>query len=591
MDGQCKIKLILQEMENEGIDAYIVPASDPHASEYLPAYYKTRQWASGFTGSAGTLVITKDIQGLWTDGRYYIQAEKELAGSGIQLFKAAEPNVPSYKAYLADHLKDGATVGFNGYQMMTQEVLDLVRHFEDKSVNINFTSNVIDKIWLDRPYIPCEKVYQHDVVYAGESTLSKLNRIKTEMNKAEASCHLITKLDDIAWVLNLRGSDIDNNPYFLSYLLITPNDTILYVDPLKLNEDIITYLHDNGVKVKLYEDLEEDLSQSLCQKGMMVELGTLPYHLYTIIKAHYKVIAKVNPSTLFKAIKNDIEIENLKECYRKDGVAMVKFLCWLDDNIGKTPLDEINVAEKLKSIRETNPLMRGTSFDTICGYKDHGAIMHYRAVEGTAYTLEPKGLLLIDSGAQYLNGTTDVTRTVALGALTEQEKFDYTLNYKCTMALTRAKFLEGATGTHLDTIARMQMWENEMDYKSGTGHGVGFHLGVHEGPQKIAMILSEARLMPGMVVTNEPGVYRAGEYGIRLEDTLVVVPHTENAFGRFFKFHNLTRVPMDIRAIDFTMLSDMEKAELKSYQEAVYNALEKDLNDREKQWLKGMIPA
>lgn len=590
MDGQCKIKLILQEMEKEGIDAYIIPSSDPHASEYLPEHYKTRQWVSGFTGSAGTLVITRETQGLWTDGRYYIQAAKELEGTGIELFKAAEPNVPSFKAWLANHLEENATIAFNGFQMMTQEVKDILHCFEDKKVQINHTANLVDKLWLNRPYIPCEKVYLHDVMYAGETTHSKLSRIKEAMKAHGANCHLITKLDDIAWILNLRGSDIDNNPYFLSYLFISEEETLLYIDPLKLNDEIIEYLHKNDVKVKLYEDLEDDIEALTRDQSVLAELPTLPYQFYKSMEGNCKIIGKTNPSTLFKAVKNATEIETLKECYRKDGVAMVKFLHWLDTHIGKMDLTEVTVAEELKTYRESIEEMRGTSFDTICGYRDHGAIMHYHAEPESAYKLEAKGLLLVDSGGQYLTGTTDVTRTVALGALTEQERFDYTLNYKCTMALSRAIFLEGATGTHLDTIARMQMWENAMDYKSGTGHGVGFHLGVHEGPQRISMNLSDARLVPGMVVTNEPGVYRAGMHGIRLEDTLVVVPYMENEFGRFFRFENLTKVPMDLRAIDLNRLSDKEKLELRDYQHGVYDALHRDLSAEEAAWLKGMIP-
>lgn len=582
------IKHILQEMSNENIDAYIIPSSDPHASEYLPAHYKTRQWASGFTGSAGTLVVTKDKQGLWTDGRYYIQAAQELSGTGIDLFKAAEPDVPSYKEWLAQTLPAGATVGFNGFQMMTQEVLDMLECFKAKDVTLNYTANIIDKLWLDRPYIPCEKVYLHDVAYAGEDTASKIGRVREAMKSAGATCHLISKLDDIAWLLNLRGSDIENNPYFLSYLLVLEEETLLYVDPLKLNEDIVDYLHANGVKVKLYEDIVEDLPTMPCAAGMLLDFASTPYHLYTLMKDRFKLIHQDNPSTGFKAIKNATEIEQLKACYRQDGIAMVNFLCWLDEAIGSETLTESSVAEKLKGFRMENPLMRGTSFDTIAGYKDHGAIMHYRAEPGKDYTLEPKGLLLVDSGGQYLNGTTDITRTVALGPLTDEEKRDYTLNLKCTMALSNAVFLEGATGTHLDTIARMQMWAHGMDYKSGTGHGVGFHLGVHEGPHRISMNLSPVRMVPGMVVTNEPGVYRAGKHGVRLEDTLVVVPHVENAFGRFFKFDNFTKVPMDRRAIDVSMLSASEIETLNAYHADIYATLESGLGEKQRQWLREM---
>lgn len=585
MECQDKIKLVITEMKKAGIDAYIVPSSDPHASEYLPEFYKTRQWASGFTGSAGTLVITENMTGLWTDGRYYIQAEKELEGSGITLFKAGTPGVPTYPEWLASVLKAGDTVGFNGFQMMTREVNLLIQQLKNQKIKVDYTSNVIDKIWLDRPYLPVEKIHMHDLAYAGETTESKLKRIREALKKEGACCHLITKLDDIAWLLNLRGSDISNNPYFLSYLFIKPEDSILYVDPLKLNEEIIDYLHQNQISVKLYEDLEGDLAAHTCEKGLLMDFASTPYHYYKSICDLYHIIDGPNPSSGFKAIKNATEIEQFKACYLQDGVTMVKFLYWLEQTVPQGGLTEYSVSEHLKALRAENPLNRGTSFDSIAAYKEHGAIMHYKAEEASAYALEPKGFLLMDSGGQYLNGTTDITRTIPLGPLTDQERFDFTLTLKSMMSLSNAIFLEGATGTHLDTIARMHMWAHEMDYKSGTGHGIGFYLGVHEGPQRIAMNPSDTPLKPGMVVTNEPGVYRAGSHGIRIENTLVVVPHKSNDFGTFYRFETITLCPIDTRALDLSVLTQEECAALNAYHQKVYDALSSHLEEEERLWL------
>jgi len=585
-----KIKLVREQMRFSGIDAYIVPSSDPHASEYLPEYYKTREWISGFKGSAGTLVITQKKCALWTDGRYFIQAEKELAETDIIIIKMGMPSEPTISQWLIAELDDDFSVGFNGLQMMTSEVQRLQKHLKHKNVKIDFTSNIIDKIWLDRPYLPSEKIYIHDDIYNGATSSEKIQRIKDKMNALGASSHLITKLDDIAWVLNLRGNDITNNPYFLSYLFISNEKVILYVDPLKLNKKIIEKLHSNHIKVKLYEDLLNDLGGLKCLKAIMLDKSATPYFIYNSLENRCKVIDHRNPSTDFKAVKNDVELKHLENCYIDDGVAVVKFLSWLS-NVGMESLTEIDIDTKITAFRSENPLMRGKSFDTIAAYKDHGAIMHYKATADSAYTIEPKGLLLIDSGAQYLNGTTDITRTVAMGPLTEEERTDFTLTLKSMLALSRAVFLEGATGTHLDTISRMNMWEHAMDYKCGTGHGIGYFLGVHEGPGRISMNLSDVPLVPGMVFSNEPGVYRNGKHGVRLENIIYVVPHLENEFGRFLRFETLTMCPLDLDAIDLNMMTKVEKDQLNAYHEKVKNLLSPKLNAVEIKWLENATRA
>lgn len=587
MTPDKKITLIQEQMALYNIDAYIVPSSDPHASEYLPDYYKTREWASGFTGSAGTLVITKNKSALWTDGRYHIQAEVELSGSGIDLMKMGQPDVPSIATWLRGELKDPFTIGFNGFQMMTGEVETLKAQLTDLSVTIDHTSNLIDKIWLDRPHKPCEKVYPQNPDHVGATADIKLNRVRQAMTEAGSNSHLISKLDDIAWLLNLRGNDIEHNPYFLSYLNITLEGATLYVAPLKLKTEIIESLRANGVEVKHYKDLIKDLEHLDADSIVMIDKATTPYHLFKLIDAQAKkIIHRRNPSTDLKAIKSEAELSCLKQCYAEDGAAVVNFLYWLTENVSSGALTEYEIDEKITSYRAENPLFVSRSFSTIAAYKDHAAIMHYRATEDACYKIEPKGLLLVDSGGQYHHGTTDITRTVAVGPLTEQEKFDYTLTLKSMMALSRAKFLEGATGTHLDQAARQVMWAHDMDYKSGTGHGIGYFLGVHEGPHRVSMNLSDVPLVPGMILSNEPGVYRAGVSGVRLENIIVVTPHVENAFGRFNKFETLTLCPFDLNAIEASMLTEEEKQQLNTYHKTVYAQLKPLLKDEVAKWLE-----
>ncbi|HAS74331.1 MAG TPA: peptidase M24 [Clostridiales bacterium UBA8960] len=586
MTPDKKITLIQEQMAQYGIDAYIVPTSDSHASEYLPEFYKTREWASGFTGSAGTLVITRSKSALWTDGRYHIQAEGELKDTNIHLMKTGQPSVPTIASWLISELNDGFTIGFNGFQMMTGEVENLSSQMKELTVTWDFTSNLIDKLWLDRPQKPCEKVYQHSPAYAGDSAITKIDRVRKTMLEAGANGHLICKLDDIAWLLNLRGDDITHNPYFLSYLYVSEEDATLYIAPLKLNADIIELLRNNRVNVKHYKDIIKDLDLLRSDSIVMIDKATTPYHLFTRMDANAKkVIHRRNPSTDFKAIKSDVELDHLKQCYIDDGAAVVNFLYWLEKTVPNGTLSEVDIDEKITALRAEHPLYQSRSFSTIAAYKDHAAIMHYRATPENSYIIEPKGLLLVDSGGQYHHGTTDITRTVGVGPLTEQEKMDYTLTLKSMMALSRTRFLEGATGTHLDQAARQVMWAHDMDYKSGTGHGIGYFLGVHEGPHRVAMHLSDVALVPGMVLSNEPGVYRTGVSGVRLENIIYVVPHLENAFGRFFKFETLTMCPFDLNAIELSMLTSEEKNQLNDYHKTVRAQLTPLLSSDVASWL------
>lgn len=587
MTPDKKITLIQDQMAQYGIDAYIVPTSDSHASEYLPEYYKTREWASGFTGSAGTLVVTRNKSALWTDGRYHIQAEKELKHSSILLMKSGQPSVPTIAEWLRSELEDGFTIGFNGFQMMSEEVETLSTHLKDLTITWDYTSNLIDKIWLDRPQKPCEKVYQHSPAYAGDSAILKIDRVRKKMIESGANGHLICRLDDIAWLLNLRGNDITHNPYFLSYLYISNENATLYIAPLKLNADIIDVLTENRVEVKHYKDLIKDLAILGGDSIVMIDKASTPYHLFTLIDANAKkIINRRNPSTDFKSMKSDVEIGHLKQCYIDDGAAVVNFLYWLENNVSSGKLNEMDIDEKITSLRAAHPLYQSRSFSTIAAYKDHAASMHYRATPENCYTIDPQGLLLVDSGGQYHHGTTDITRTIAVGPLSTQEMTDYTLTLKSMMALSRTRFLEGATGTHLDQAARQVMWAHDMDYKCGTGHGIGYFLGVHEGPHRVAMNLSDVALVPGMVLSNEPGVYRAGVSGVRLENIIYVVPHLENEFGRFLKFETLTMCPFDLNAVVVDMLTQEEKTQLNMYHRMVRETLSPLLSDEVSEWLR-----
>lgn len=589
MNTNDKIRLIREEMVQSKIDAYIIPSNDPHNSEYLPEYYKTRQWVSGFTGSSGTLVITQEECGLWTDGRYFLQAEKELSGSSINLFKMRMPNVPTIHEWLYQNMPHGSTIGFNGFQYSAHDAELIKSELKDKKVKLDFRTNIVDKIWLNRPYLPTEKVFIHDVVYAGESAKQKIELIRENMSKNDCEYHLINKLDDIAWLLNLRGSDIKNNPYFLSYLLIDKEITYLYIDILKLNDKIINYLHENNVKVKLYEDILYDLQDLEEGKRIILDKNAIPYQIYHDIDRRCQVVNKPNHSTTLKAIKNETECEHLRECYVQDGVALVRFMKWLDETVPNGNITETIADEKLTQFRSEISTFFSKSFDTIAAYKDHAALMHYKAHRETEYQLAPHSLFLVDSGGQYLNGTTDTTRTFALGDLTSEEKRDYTLVLKGMIQLSQATFLEGSTGTNLDILARKPLWDHCIDYKCGTGHGVGFFLGVHEGPQGVSMVGNNTVLSPGMILTNEPGIYKAGRHGIRIENTLLVKTYETTEFGNFYRFETLTKAPIDTRPIVKSLLTASEIEWLNDYHQTVYEALRPHLSKEDADYLLAIV--
>lgn len=581
-----KLKEIRNLMKEKGMDAYVVPSFDAHQSEYVPEHWKSRAWISGFTGSAGTVVVTLNESGLWTDGRYFIQAEKELQGTEIKLFKMRQPGVPTYSEWLRDTLKQDACVGFDGKVFSCNQSKELEEKLKEKNISINDKYDLIDLIWEDRPTLPLEKVYIHDVKYSGKSTKEKLNIVRAEMKKKGAQYYIISSLDDIAWLYNIRGNDVSNNPVTISYALVSIDSAMLFIDSRKITDEVKSTLEDNGVEVRGYEEIENILKGIEKNLNIYYDPNKVSRWLYGCMPENTKKIEGKDISMLLKAIKNEVEIENLKKCHIKDNVAMVKFLYWLHNTIGIEEITEVSAAEKLEDFRRAQEGFIDTSFDTIAAYRDHAAMMHYRATEKNQYTLSPEGMFLVDSGGQYLDGTTDITRTIVLGKITEEERKDFTLVLKGHIALCRAKFLHGVTGTNLDVLARLPLWEQGIDYKCGTGHGVGFLLSVHEAPQRFGVEYNDAILESGMVITNEPGVYKEGKHGIRTENTLLVVEDRSTDSGQFMKFEVLSYCPIDLDGIDFSMLTNEEKDWLNNYHKNVYAKLSPYLTDEEKQWLK-----
>lgn len=580
-----RIEALRKLMKENKMDAYIVPSFDAHQSEYVAEHWKSRQWISGFTGSAGTAVITLEDAGLWTDGRYYIQAEKQLEGSGMRLFKAAEPDVPSFIEWLSDTLKEKNNVGFDGNVFSVDMVKDMQKEFSTKNIGLIIEQDLINELWSDRPEIPKSSVFIHEVKYSGKSTIEKLTQVREEMNKKGANHYLLTSLDDIAWLLNIRGNDVPNNPVVISNVLVAEDKCYLFIDSSKVSKEIQLHLEAEGIELKDYNDIEKCLKGLTAKDAVVFDSSKTNICLYNAIGQDTKKLEMINITTNLKGIKNEIEIENLKNCEIIDGVAMVKFIKWLKTSVNKEKITEISASDKLEEFRSQIELFAGLSFDTIAGYKDHAAMMHYKANEETQYTLKDEGFFLVDSGGQYYNGTTDTTRTIVLGKLTEEEKRDYTLVLKANIALSTAKFLYGATGANLDVLARQPIWKYGIDYKCGTGHGVGFFLNVHEGPQGFRAN-NYTKLEKGMILTNEPGIYKEGKFGIRTENMMLVVEDEKTEFGQFMKFEAITYCPIDLDGINIDMMTSEEKQWLNDYHKDVNTKLSPYLNEEEKQWLK-----
>ena len=574
-------------MKENGFTAFVFPSSDPHNSEYVADYWKSREWISGFSGSAGTAVVTLEHAALWTDSRYFIAAEKELQGTDFKLMKLRVEGTPSVSEWLASELStyEKAVVGLDGNVNSFAEVAAMEQELATKgNITVRTDADPMAELWTDRPVIPDNEVQLHPLEYSGELTSSKISRVRKYLSECGADGLLVTALDEIAWVLNLRGSDVHCNPVFVSYLLISPEKVALYINNVKLSAEVNAYLASEKIDVEAYEAVVEGL-RSYTGKSLLVDMTSTNYSLATAVPFE-KVCSGVSPIVSMKAVKNKVEQDGFRAAMLRDGVAVVKFLAWLKSAVEAGGQTEISLDERLTALRAEQPKFKGISFDTIVGYEAHGAIVHYEATPETDIPVQPHGLVLIDSGAQYLDGTTDITRTIALGELSEEQRRVYTLVLKGHIQLDICRFPAGACGSQIDALARAPMWREGYNYMHGTGHGVGSYLNVHEGPHQIRMEWRSAPLQAGMTVTNEPGIYLEGKFGVRIENTLLIVPAETTAFGDFLKFETLTLAPIDTTPIVFEMLSAEEREWLNRYHQRVYESLSPHLTEGEKEWLR-----
>lgn len=579
MDTKKRIAILRNWMKSEGFDAMIIPSTDPHCGEYVPEHWEIRKWISGFTGSAGTAVITLDTAALWTDSRYFIQAAQQLEGCGISLMKDRLPETPSISEWLSDNLVNGCKIAICGEMFSHQEFQALQFELHGRLEIISCTDPFND-LWQDRPSLPKDHIYVQPIEFAGITAKDKINQIRGIMAKEQINTLLISALDEIAWTTNLRGNDVHCNPVFISYLLIGENACTLYIMPEKVSPEIQDYLTSQGIQTKEYNTIFADLKKL---ESVWIDSATTNQAIYDSLQINPFV--KRSPVAFLKSVKNEQEIEGFHQAMLRDGVAMVKFLKWLHPAVVGGKETELSISNKLEEFRAQQANYLDISFDTISAYGEHGAIVHYEPTEETDIPVKPEGFLLLDSGAQYADGTTDITRTIALGDLTPAMKLDYTLVLKGFVQLGLAKFPTGTCGTQLDVLARQFMWSHGKNYLHGTGHGVGSHLCVHEGPHQIRMNHVPAELKAGMTVTDEPGLYLEGRYGIRTENTLLVVPFLETEFGSYLQFEHLTLCPIDKEPILVEMLSAEEKDWLNTYHLTVYEKLSPFLAPEEKEWL------
>lgn len=587
-----RIEALRDVMRRESIDAFIFPSTDPHNGEYVPAHWEGRKWISGFNGSAGTAVVTMTDAALWTDSRYFIAAEEQLRGTGFRLMKERVEGTPSITRWLGMKLAtvQSPTVGVDGTVNSASSVASLITELRaEGGITVRTNFDPLALIWTDRPPVPQDKVSIHPLEYAGEPCHDKMARIRQQLKSMHAYGMLVSALDDIAWTLNLRGTDVHCNPVFVSYLLIDTKRATLFVDRAKLTPEVEAYLEAEGVAVAGYADVRRGLER-YGEYNILMDDNETCYTLFNIPQCQ-KVVAP-SPIPAMKAVKNPTEIEGFRCAMLRDGVALVKFMRWLRPAVEAGGQTEMSVDAKLTALRTAQELYRGLSFDTIAAYREHGAIVHYEATPETDAELRPEGLILIDSGAQYLDGTTDITRTVALGPVTDEERLVYTLVLKGHIQLELCKFPRGASGTQLDALARKDMWAYGYNYLHGTGHGVGSYLNVHEGPHQIRMEYKPAPLVEGMTVTDEPGIYLPGRFGVRTENTLLVVPYRETGFGRFLQFEPLTLCPIDTAPVITDMLTGDEKAWLNAYHRTVFDRIAPLLDDEaDRQWLANVCTA
>jgi Xaa-Pro aminopeptidase len=581
-----RIAGIRAEMKKMGLDAYLVFGTDPHLSEYLPEHWKTRSFISGFTGSAGTVIITAGKAALWTDSRYFLQAEDELSGTEIELVKMRTPGYPEPAEWLKRNLSKNCVAGTDEWCISVSQFGQMQKSLHTDGISLKTSGDLLNETWENRPALPDRPVYEHEINFACRDREEKLDLICSELKKSGADLQIITALDDLAWTFNLRGSDVECNPVFLAYACVSPEQTTLFVDSKKLSAEIRKKLETEGIHLRNYSEIISFLQELPKETTLLLDPNQTNQAIFENIPGHCKIIQELSIPCRLKAVKREREIRNIRQAMRKDGAAMIEFLFWLENNLGKLPVTEFSVAEKLIEFRSLQPDFKGISFFPIVGYKEHGAIVHFHVTEANALPIRKDGFLLFDSGGQYLDGTTDITRTIALSELTAQQKTDFTLVLKGMISLTLAKFPVNTRGYHLDILARKDLWKNGMNYGHGTGHGVGYFLNVHEGPMSIRQEFNDRVIEPGMVLSNEPALYRLGEYGLRTENMIVCLKDESTVFGDFLRFDTLTLCPIDINAIDKSLLLPEEINWLNSYHQQVYRELKPLLREELQDYLK-----
>lgn len=584
MNINKRLAALREFMGEKGLHAFIIPSTDSHLSEYPASHWASREWISGFTGSAGTVVVTREKAGLWTDSRYFLQGAKELEGADIELFKEGLPSTPSIEEWLTTELGKGEYVGIDGTVYAAKEAMNLTHKLNMKGLHLISDYDPFSKIWNDRPEIPTNTIFVLPEKYAGEAAHKKIARICDAVEKNGAESLLVASLDTIAWIFNIRGNDVKCNPVAVSYAYVSKEETVLFINPKKLTSEISDYLKAEGVTIAEYDKVFDYVSK--LKTPVCLDANKVTFKLYNTIPDGCRIIDMPSPADLMKSIKNDTEVQGIHNAMERDGVALVRFFMWLEKAVPGGNVTEIMIPEKLVEYRSQQKNFVGESFDTISGYGPNGAIVHYHVSNESSLPVKPEGLLLVDSGAQYFDGTTDITRTLAVGPLTDQMKKDYTMVLKGHINLATAIYPQGTRGSQLDILARKALWDEGLNYLHGTGHGIGHFLNVHEGPQNIRMNENPTTLQPGMVTSNEPGLYRAGQYGIRIENLIRTKHEMTTEFGDFYSFETLTLCPIDTTPIIKEMLTEKEIIWLNEYHKFVYDRLSPLLTEDEKQWLK-----
>lgn len=588
---RTRLAVLRQFMEEKQLHAFIIPTTDPHLSEYPAAHWASREWISGFTGSAGTVVVTRQKAGLWTDSRYFLQAEKQLKNTGIDLFKEGLSETPSIEEWLIAELPQGSQVGIDAHVYAACDAFRLDAQLRANELHLVTEYDPMAAIWQDRPQIPTYPIFELPVKYSGLDASRKIVQVCSDIAKQGADALLVASLDTIAWLFNIRGNDVKCNPVAVCYAYVSKKETVIFIDPKKLTQETAHYLEQQNIRIAHYNKVFDYVSNIPGSTRVCLQSSKIPFALYNKIPQNCRIVDMPSPADLMKSRKNTTEIEGFRHAMQRDGVALVKFWMWFEKALPAGEVEEMTIVEKLTEYRSQQDLYVGESFDTIAGYAANGAIVHYHVTPESSAKVKPKGFQLIDSGAQYFDGTTDITRTLAVGSLTQQMKKDYTLVLKGHIAIATCKYPEGTRGSQIDILARKALWDNGLNYLHGTGHGVGHFLNVHEGPQNIRMNENPTTLQPGMVTSNEPGLYRTNEYGIRIENLVLTQEDSVTEFGTFYSFETLTLCPIDTTPIVKEMLAADEIAWLNKYHQTVYERLSPQLSDEEKNWLRDKTKA